>query len=133
MYAAIAAYIATNVLTTVKRQMLIYSVVAVGALFTIFAAAYGVDTVHTLLMFRFGGVFASLAVAAFFLVVAAGLFAIAYRLKRPPAKQKISAGRPTLYAVPPHYSRGKLAFVAGAFAATVAASFAAVRRFRANP
>lgn len=71
-------------IATLKQKLTAYSLMAVSGLLVIFSAGYALNAVHSLLMFRYGGVVASLSIAGALLfgaLISAGV--AAYMKGRP--------------------------------------------------
>jgi hypothetical protein len=81
---ALVAYLAAQVTAALKRKALIYGLMAIGGLMTVFAAGYALNAGHAGLMFRYGSVTTRLIVAGCLLVMAIGCVVGA----------KVIAGRP---------------------------------------
>ena len=76
------AYLLAQVTGFIKRQAVIYGLMAATGLTLIFAAGYGLDAARAALMIRVGGVYASLIIGGVLLVVALGCFGAAIYLNR---------------------------------------------------
>lgn len=66
----------------IKRQVIAYGLWVVSGLFVIFAAGYALNALHASLMFRWGSITASLAVAGGLLLCSIGLVIAGYLLSR---------------------------------------------------
>lgn len=86
------AYASLRVTAALKRAAVVYSLMALGALIAIFAVGYALNAGYTALMFRYGAIAASLAIAGG-LSAAAGACALsAYVInRRPRPNRSVSA------------------------------------------
>jgi hypothetical protein len=131
---ALIAYLAAEATAALKRKGLIFGLLAIGGLISIFAVGYALDAGHRVLMFRYGSVAASLIVAGGLLALAIGCHVAAKVIARRPrmveAKKLASP-----YLVAPHpapYSKERLIAVAAglAGAATAIAALIKFKRLR---
>lgn len=78
------AYATLRVTAALKRAAVVYSLMAFGALIAIFAMGYALNAGYTALMFRYGAIAASLAIAGGLFGVAAACALSAYLVGRRP-------------------------------------------------
>ena len=125
--------ITAPVLAAIRRRAVIYGLMSLGGLIVVFAAGYGLDAVRTVLMFRYGAIWASLIVAGMLVVIAVGLFGIALFIKTRrtrPAAARASDPATTTFAAPP-YSSLQMA-TAGAATASVVTAVVVIVKSRAG-
>ena len=126
---ALVAYLAAQATAALKRKALIYGLMAIGGLLTIFAAGYALNAGHTVLMFRYGSVTASLIVAGGLLAVAVSCVVAAKVIAR---RALISAPSKLAspYSAAPYrlpYSKQSMIAVAAALAGATSAGVALIR------
>lgn len=81
MLGGLGAYIASEVSGSVKRNLTVYGLYALGGLLVICACGYGLDALHTLLTLRLGAIAASLWIGGGLLVAALASFGAAAYVK----------------------------------------------------
>lgn len=117
--AGLFAQVTAPVVAALRRQAIVYGLISLGGLVVIFAMGYGLDAGRTLLMFRYGPVWASLIVAGILLAiaVAAAGAAMLIRSRRP---------RPASPSPPRSVARERQPYSAAAMAAAGATTAAVV-------
>ncbi|KUL93890.1 hypothetical protein DK26_19215 [Bosea sp. WAO] len=85
----LVAQLVSSATAALKRRAIVYGLWVVSGPFVLFAAGYALDALQAWLMFRWGSIAASLAVAGGLLLCAIGLIITSYLLSRTTA--------PTLY------------------------------------
>ncbi len=118
-----------------KQKLSAYALMAVAGLIVIFSAGYALNAVHSLLMLRYGGVAASLAIAGALLLAAVINVCAAFYLKYRPAVVSAAAKASSPFSNPPFRSpirwNGVMAAAAAvAGAATAAAAILTSERLR---
>jgi hypothetical protein len=126
---ALVAYLAAQATAVLKRKALIYGLMAIGGLLAVFAAGYALSAGHTMLMFRYGSITASLIVAGGLLVLAIGCGVAAKLIARRPLilPPPTSASR---YSTAPYrmpYTKQRMLAVAAALAGAASAGAALIR------
>jgi hypothetical protein len=125
-------------LAALKQKLVTYCLMAVGGLIAIFAAGYALDAIHSFLMFRYGGVAASLIIAASLLGTALVSVGMAFYLKGRPStkvtlKSSPHSNPPSRNAMSRESTTAIAAAVAGAVTAgTVIASSKRLRTLMAG-
>jgi hypothetical protein len=84
MLGASFAFLITQAKSFLERQVIIYGLMLIAALFCIFAAGYGLDALREVLFVRVGGVIASAILGGILLVLSLGCFVTAFYLSRSP-------------------------------------------------
>ena len=117
--AGLFAYLAAEIAGRLKQKALVFGVIAAGGLIAFFALAYALDAIHSMLMFRYGGVAASLTVAATLIVAAVLCVVVAIVLRRHPVPPPAALKRSSPYHPAPTqqaYSNERLVAVGAALA-----------------
>lgn len=78
--------IAATVTAAIKRRVMIYGLWGASGLLVMFAAGYALNAVYTFLMFRWGGITASIAVAGGLLLGAAALALVGHFISMMPQR-----------------------------------------------
>ncbi len=117
-----------------KQKLTAYALMAVAGLIVIFSAGYALNAVHSLLMFRYGGVAASLIISGALLLAAALCVGVGFYLRQRPASTRLAA-KASPYSTPPFRTplrwRSAMAVAAmSAGAATAAAAILGSERLR---
>lgn len=115
---------------SLRRRLVIYGLLSAGGVLVLFAAGYALDALYTFLMFRWGGVAASLAVAAGLFLGAFAAVLAGYLISRTPSEPMERS--PTTKR-PVRSKRSIAPAIGGAFAGAVAAMATRVMLRRAPP
>lgn len=132
------AHLAETVKAALRRELVIYGLWSAGGLLVLFAAGYALDALYTFLMFRWGGVAASLAVAAGLLLSAVAAVLAGYLISRTPSEPIIDRLQDSLERSPTakRLDRSKKLMaptIGGVFAGAVAAMATLFMLRRAPP
>jgi hypothetical protein len=134
----LAAGLIAPLLSALKRKLFAYALMAASGLIVIFAVGYGLDAVHSMLMFRYGGVAASLVISGALILTALVSSGLAFYLNERPHTSAAVRSSPYSNAPLRRTMSGKSAMaiaaaVAGAVtAATVIRSSKRLRKFFAG-
>ena len=121
----------------VRRRLVIYGLWSAGGLLVLFAAGYALDALYTFLMLRWGGVAASLAIAAGLFLGAVAAVMAGYLISRTPSEPIIDRLQDSLKRSPTakrlRSKRLMAPAIGGAFAGALAAMATLVMLRRAPP
>lgn len=131
MLGASFAFLITQAKSFLERQVTIYGLMSVAALFCIFAAGYGLDALREMLFVQVGGVIASLILGGILLVLSLGCFGAAFYLSRFPRTSRATLSADDSPRRGPLVS-GSAMLVGGAITGLVAAVLAAKRPKRGS-
>ena len=132
------SHLAETAKAALRRRLVIYGLWFAGGLLVLFAAGYALDALYTFLMFRWGGVAASLAVAAGLFLGAVAAVLAGYLISRTPSEPIIDRLQDSLERSPTtkrlvRSKRSIAPAIGGAFAGAVAALATLVMLRRAPP
>lgn len=124
--AGLVDQVTAPLIANIRRRAVAYGLMGLGGLVVIFAAGYALDAVRTLLMFRYGPLWANLIIAGALLVLAAGCVGVAVfiRSRRPRRAGDIG---PAMTLAPRPYSAAEMAAAGAATAAAVTATVVVAR------
>lgn len=126
MLGASFAFLITQAKSFLERQVIIYGLMLIAALFCIFAAGYGLDSLREMVFVRVGGVIASLSLGGTLLVLSLGCFGAAFYLSRSPRTSRATSSADDSPHRGPLVS-GSAMLAGGAITGLVAAILAAKR------
>lgn len=126
---ALVVYLVAQVTAALKRTALAYGLMAIGGLFSVFAAGYALNAGHTLLMLRYGAVAASLIIAGGLLALAIGCVVAAKIIAARP-RSLVPSRLASPYSNAPYrapYSRQSMIAVAAGLAGAASAAAALIK------
>ncbi|MEZ2409044.1 hypothetical protein AB6806_19745 [Bosea sp. RCC_152_1] len=132
------AHLVETAKAALRRRLVIYGLWSAGGLLVLFAAGYALDALYTFLMFRWGGVAASLTVAAGLFLGAVAPVLAGYLISRTPSEPIIGRLQDSLDRSPTtkrlvRSKRLMATAIGGALAGAVAAMATLVMLRRAPP